>query len=420
MPRFRAVAELSATVVSLARACDDWAVLRLPAWARLRRSEMKFAFLVHPRTEDFWQHDSYGGHDTYRQYPALRWLEGAFGRPKAEAIIRAFSRNAPPISLANIVVRHDGAVTRGLLLSSVRTPRDLFRGKGTRAHLVELFALAARKGARRVGLGALLPSLTRYGRTLQEQTWADKPAVSTGHGYTAHVIVDYLEALVAARSNGFARVAIVGAAGSTGTATARMIKARWQRPGTIFVLVDVPAKRLKLEKMAAELRAAGHNVATSTDLLHLRSCSFVIVVTNAQGAIVRPEHISPGTVVIDDSQPRNTAPEIVAAGAFVVDVLSKVRGLDCGFDFGFATQDREVTFTCLAETVLAAICGDGRDLAVGEVDDETVARVIELANAARRAGLVGALPFFSFGRELTSGERADLLTPPLPDLMAAD
>jgi len=413
--------EFGATVVSLARACDDWATLRVEAWARLRRSHAEFAFLVHPRTEDFWQGDVYGHHDTYRQYPALRWLGRALGRSRAEAVIRAFARRAPPITLSRIEVRHGGGVTKGLLLSSVRTPRDLFRGTGTRAHLVRLFALAARKGASRVGLGALLPSLTRYGKVFQDQDWADRPAVSTGHGYTAHVIVDFLEALVAARcESGFTRVAIVGAAGSTGTATARMLKARWNSRGTTFVLVDVPSKRLKLQRIAAELRANGLTVAISTDLHDLRSCPFVIVVTNAQGAIIRPEHIAPGTVIIDDSQPRNTAPEIVEAGAFVVDVLSKIRGLDCGFDFGFATEDREVTFTCLAETVLAAIFGDGKDLAVGEVDDDVVTRVIELAKQAKHAGLVGALPLFSFGRELSSQERDELFMPPLPFVMAAD
>lgn len=419
------VYDLAHTAKSLGSATLDWLVLRTPL-ARLIEREQTFAFLVHPRTDVFVGSDVYGENDIYRPFPILRRLFNVLPHATAEKIVRWFAKTIVPITLSRIRVRVGEATFRGYLLSTVRTPR-LLLGKDadeTKRHLVDLFRLASNKGVRRVGLGALLPSMTGYGK--RYSCLQERPAISTGHAYTAYTIGEYLKFLVNKRSNGSrtVRAAIVGAGGSTGKALMRVLKKTWNLPVHLeLMLVDVPKKEFQLHQLAKEAAASGRfaSVQVSTELAALHEVQYVTVVTNASGAIIKPEHLSPGTVVIDDSQPRNTAPELLEHGCYVVDVLARVPGLDVGFDFGFKTSDHSVTFTCLAETVLATVTGDKHDLAVGEVTDDIVERTLKIVELGTQLGLIGDLPFFSFGRELSAGERNDLLKPaPVPYAPAAE
>ncbi|MDE2213240.1 MAG: hypothetical protein KGJ34_01780 [Patescibacteria group bacterium] len=392
------------------------------AWL-IRRRQPKFAFLVHPRTDEFVRRDTYGHNDIYRPFPAFRWLFRILPERIARRFVLWFAKTVVPITLSRIHVHAGGERHYGYLLSTVRTPGVLLgmASEETRAHLSDLFWLAAKKGVRRVGLGALLPSMTGYGRRFVGAPLFDRPAVSTGHAYTGYVIVEFLKFLVARRNPDapVVKVAVAGAAGSTGKAVLRVLKRTWTGPVRLSLqLVDLPKRVSVLQSLAREARGCGActEVSVSTDLSSLRLCEYVIVVTNASSVIIRPEHLCPGSVVIDDSQPRNTSEDLVAHGCYVIDVLARVPGLDCCFDFGFQTNDPTVTFTCLAETVLATICGETGDLAVGEVTDDVVGRMIQIVKESARLGLVGPLPLFSFGRELTEKERNLVLKPTLTHL----
>ncbi len=98
---------------------------------------------------------------------------------------------------------------------------------------------------------------------------------------------------------------------------------------------------------------------------------------------------------------------------YVIDVLARINGLDCGFDFGFRAldgQDTTVTFTCLAETILATAAHDVSDLAVGDVTEEVVKRTLRIAEYGKKCGLIGELPFYSFGQEMSAQQKNELLT----------
>ncbi|MDE1925462.1 MAG: hypothetical protein KGH79_04815, partial [Patescibacteria group bacterium] len=356
--------------------------------------------------------------DIYRHFPLLRYLMVILPNKWVERFMCWFSRHLIPVTLSKIQVIVEGRTHRGYLLSTSRTPSILRRiaPRETPRNLDDLFLLAARKGVQRVGLGALLPSMTRNGQRFEHVF--DRPAVSTGHAYTAYVIVEFLTYIAARRHPGrqTVTVGIVGAAGSTGKATLRVLKRLWTGPQRIeLLLIDLPKKTMILGKLAHEVRASGvfANVRVATDLSALADVQYALIVTNAAGAIIRPEHVRPETVIIDDSQPRNTSPALVEHGCHVVDVLARVPGLDCRFDFGFHTPDKTVTFTCLAETVLATIAGDFKDLAVGEVTEEVVEHMLKIVGDARLRGIIGPPPFLSFGIEMSREARDALFTPPL-------
>jgi len=413
-----ALQELGHTIGSLVSTWYDWLVLRTPL-SRFIARERTFAFLVHPRTDEFLHDDVYGHNDIYRPFPCFRWLFKILPEQTARKLILWFAKAVVPITLSRIRVEVGDTTCYGYLLSTVRTPSLLLgadRGE-TKSHLADLFALATNKGVRRVGLGALLPSMTGYGKRFTSSNNKNRPGVSTGHAYTAYSIAKYLKFLVSKRNLDVpsVRVAIVGAAGSTGKALVRVLKKAWTEQTRLdLTLVDVAQKEHVLRALAKELEGMNTfaSVRVGVDLAVLSDVAYVVVVTNASGAIIRPEHLRPGTVVIDDSQPRNTSRELVDHGCYVLDVLARVSGLDCNFDFGFQTNDKSVTFTCLAETILATIVGEPGDLAVGEVTDDVVERMFEIVRVGERLGLVSdSLPLFSFGRELSPGEQYAVLQP---------
>lgn len=414
----RLSADVSKTLASLVGAFIDWLVLRTAIGQFIHSKfgqKYQFAFLVHPRTDELEDSDVYGDNDIYRPYPFFRHLFPILGKEKAEKIIRDYAKKVVPITLSTIKVDYKGVKLRGMLLSTVRTPEQLLRGgKNTRIHLADLYRLASRKGARRVGLGALLPSMTRYGEDLVQVS--ANTGISTGHAYTGYVIVEFLRYIMSCRELGdrVPVVAVVGAAGSTGRATLKMLEKTEPLVHNYNLhLVDVPAKKQTLSALADEIKVEGCCVQVYTDLESLAVCDYVIVVTAAKGAIIRPGHIRPGTVIIDDSQPRNTSPELVQSGAFVVDVLARINGLDCGFDFGFKAnnlKDTSVTFTCAAEAILASLAECWEDLAIGEVTDDVVSKTLSIIAKGKQQGVIGTLPLYSFGREIPSADQQLLLS----------
>lgn len=418
---FRLIADLLKTTASLLSACGDWILLRAPVTKFFSNDDNEdgpqFAFLVHPRTDNLQDEDVYGGNDIYRPYPFFRHLFFLIGDSCATNFIRTYSKRVVPITLSNIKVTRGSWSLEGVLLSTVRTPGQLVRGgKSTRPHLLDLYRLAARKAVQRVGLGALLPSMTRYGKDfINSNVGENRPGVSTGHAYTGYMIVEFLRKIILSREDsGYSpKVAIVGAAGGTGGAVLQVLAldAENWRNATLH-LIDLPKQLEKLATLQTNLVVKGLKVTIGVEMAALADYDYVVVVTAATGTIIKPEYVRPGTVIIDDSQPRNTSPELVDAGVYVIDVLARINGLDCGFDFGFRAldgKDTTVTFTCLAETILATAAHDVSDLAVGDVTEEVVKRTLKIAEYGKRCGLVGELPLYSFGREMSTQQKSELL-----------
>jgi fatty aldehyde-generating acyl-ACP reductase len=411
------------TMRSLVGAFADLINLNLSFY--IRKKSGTFAFLVHPRSNDFHGTDVYGYNDIFRPFPLLRWMTYIVSKDRADRIILRFAKWITPITLSRITVRYGRRrKLQGYLMSTVRTPQQLLGSdaRDTRSHMSKLFSLAGSRGVERVGLGALLPAMTKYGALLQTKVIDERPAISTGHAYTGYVIVEFIRMLTSRRNTGspVTRVAIMGAAGSTGVSVVRTLIETWTGPTHIeLVLIDLPSKQLRLQRLLNEARVSGlfADVHTSTSPDALRTCEYIVCVTSAIGSTILPEHVRPGAIVIDDSQPRNTSPSLKQHGVQVIDVLARVQGLDVGFDFGFQTHDQGVTFTCLAETVLATAVGEDTDLAVGEVTPQTVRRMIEIVRRADELGLVGSLPMISFGKQMSISE-IDLVLKPEPEKSA--
>lgn len=353
-----------------------------PAWSfttnakhELRHDEtLDFAFFVHART----------ARDILCTYPHLAGHD-------EDAIYDTFDRH--PVHVASpIRVRLGSKTLHGELIGVPLHPKRYREQlRSVRASVVEALRYCKTRRVKIVGLGALLPSMTQYGRALVDHS--DSVGITTGHSFTACCIAQHVRR-VEELLNSAQSVAIIGAAGSTGRAAISAL----MQDGVArrMTLVDLPER---LPGLAKSLQPQDNEMRLSSDLLDIRRSSVVVCVTNSPTAILRSEHLSPGCIVIDDAQPENITFETVRErpDVIVIKCLAKVPNLDCPFDFGLLpnaskSANREITFTCLAETIALAASGRSGHFTIGSPSSDQIQQISEMA--ARHG--IGIAPFHSF------------------------
>lgn len=354
---------------------------------------MTFAFLLHPRTD-------------VRSDLAGVWRPlGAVPNPVYERALRMPLR---PYRMATVRVPASGAPRPlGHLILVPRTPAQLLSQEqgaaaATHARLTAAVDMAAGLGARIVGLGGLTAPAAHGGRALAGR--ADL-GITNGNAFTAHATVEAVLRLLPCAPRGGTvvpgAVALVGATGSVGSAVARELVRR----GVTTRLLLVARTRARLEALRDEL-ADRATVHMSTDVASVRRAGLVVLLTSAPDAILGPDHLAPGAVVLDDTQPRNTSPDLatrrpdvrVVDGGIVEAPGLRLHGGSIGLRPG-------LLYACLAETALLALAGHHGDFSVGHPTSDQVAHVAGLAQRFSHLGFHLAPPR-SFGRPLViDGER---------------
>jgi fatty aldehyde-generating acyl-ACP reductase len=333
-----------------------------------------FAFLVHPRARI--------GDDLARIWrPLGRVPESVWDTAVHRLPVRPFVSSRV----------HLGRQTAGHVVVVPFGARHLLDEPGEgRARVTRAVDHAASLGAGVVGLGALTATVTAGGISLRGRT---DIGVTNGNAYTAAVLEDQLTGLL----GGERRVAVVGATGSVGTTLVRLLARARSVDALTLVARGAP-------KLAALRREVGGLVATSTstDLHDVRDCDAVVLLTASADALLGPEHLAPGALVLDATQPRNTdpalqvrRPDVTVVDGGVVDVPTmRLRGADIGLPPGRA-------YACFAETFLLSLAGHTGHFSIGVPTLDQVDHVRDLARRFAHLGF-GAAASTSFGRTLVA------------------
>ncbi len=211
-------------------------------------------------------------------------------------------------------------------------------GPFAKKRIVEAIRLAQESGAGLIGLGAHTSPATLGGLTLRnEGGHVDVKCISgigitTGNSLTAGLSVEAVKNsvemldLLPKRT----KVGIVGATGSVGTATSRLLV----EEGFVPVL-----NSRSIKKLEAKFNDIKDSVVFSENLADMRQCDIIVVMTSASTSTLLPEHVSPGTIVIEDTQPRNIkepqARKMREHGSVVIDGgFAHVPGYRCDFNSG--------------------------------------------------------------------------------------
>ena len=343
--------------------------------------EDTFAFIIHPI-------DPKG--DVARKYPLL-------GRVLTERQIDFFSTFWPPVYISQIEgIRsiENGKELVGWFVAAPYTPRRMLELPEERVYrkIVQTGRLAEQLGARILGLGAFTSVVGDAGITIAQRL--DIP-VTTGDAYTVAIAVQAIRE--AARQMGIrpqdATTAVVGATGAIGSACAQLLAEGTGR------LVLIGRREKALEAVRERCEGGTAHLQTSTSLDDLYQAELILTVTSAIGAIIKPEHLKPGAVVLDVARPRDVSRAVAAQRDDVLVIeggMVEVPGpVDFHFDFGFPPGK---AYACMAETMALALEGRYEDYTLGR--DIPIEQIREIEAIASRHGFrLSGLR--SFEREVT-------------------
>jgi fatty aldehyde-generating acyl-ACP reductase len=348
-----------------------------------------FAFLVHPRADV--------SRDLARAWPPLR----AVPSRALEWGLRRLP--VPPLVLGTVSHRDDDASVAGWVVVVPVGARQMLTEdrRWVLGRIEQAVDLAQGLGAQVVGLGALTAPVTGGGRLLRERPGM---TVTNGNAFTAALTTQGVRQMLAGSDR--PHVAVVGATGSVGSCVVRMLADDLaQGDLDLGALTLVARRRHRLADLAMQVRSArpGLAVHEAGQIEAVRDADVVVVLTSSAEALLRSEHLKPGAVVLDDTQPRNTDPALAEQRPDVLVVdggLADVRGLDVRADIGLP---RGYAYACLCETMLMAFDG----CTTSALGDATVEHAHRMQRAADRFSHLGfglAEPL-SFGRPLARDAR---------------
>lgn len=335
---------------------------------------LDFAFILHPRSIP----------DILRTYPHLC-------EETDDHVIETIARHSTHVC-CSVEAHFNGSLVRGEVIAVPFLPRE-FRNqpRNVRESLFSIFDYCSTRQTRIIGLGGLLPSITRFGSVLAERS--GNVGITTGHSFTAYSIAEYvrqIESLLGSTQS----IAIVGAAGSTGRAIILALFAH--ATPRRFTLVDLPQR---LPSLSEVIPPPDQEIVISADLSAIRHSSLVICVTNATKAIIQPEFLRHGCIVIDDAQPENISFEAARhrPDVIVIKCLARIPRLECPYDFGLFPHPpndstNEIAFTCLAETIALAASNHVGHFTIGSPTPKQINHIGEMAFALG----ISIAPFHSF------------------------
>jgi len=341
---------------------QDLVVRFLPgSLARLFITPITFAFIGHPRTLS----------DVPRKFPFACLLP-------SRLVERWFRYQWPFVaSYITGLTLSDGTPTTGAMLISPLTTEQMIRNpRLARKRVLQTVQLAEKMGAKIAGLGAFTSIVTRDGKDLEGKV---QLGLTTGNPHSAAIAVQ--NAIQAATLTNLslphATVAIVGGAGSVGSACAKLLA---RLVGTL-VLIDI--KRDALQNLTAQLNSHPAIVEGTTTLDRAREADIVIAVTNNPHILLTAKHLKPGAIVIDAAQPKNVSEEIPRQRPDVVVIESAVvetPGVDVNFDLDLAPGE---ALGCLSETMILTAIGWKGHYSLGKAD---VSHATEIIAAGRPLG----------------------------------
>ncbi|GAB3499908.1 polysaccharide biosynthesis protein [Spirosoma knui] len=342
----------------------------------------KFAFLVHVRT-------SY--QDDLKKWAApLGWIP--------DSIYRYALRNRPlpPFIWSKVTLTPGATEPEGYVIMLPYSGHQLLeQQKAMMPYVERALKLAANAGADVLGLGALTSPITLGGKLVTNNPYL---SITNGNAYTAVITWQKVAQLIRQSPNPFPVVALVGATGSVGSLVSKLL-ATYQ-PEADYMLMA--RNERKLSQLASEMGALNARVRpiVSQQITDVKQADIVVLLTSAADSILHAEHLKAGAVVLDDTQPRNTHPDILTQRPDVTIIdggLVSMPHLKLTSNIGLPAG---LSYACLAETMLLAKAGHEGHFSIGNPTLEQAEYISSAAKDFAHLGF-GLAPDHSFGKLIT-------------------
>ncbi len=313
------------------------------------RNIRRFAFVVHPLSQDF----------------IKQGLPIPKNTPKALMNqVEKLAAHAPPMIYSRMenIISPTGAEAEGWLISVGGTPKEMLarNPEFTYRRLLAAARMAEDMGAQVMGLGAFTKVVGDAGITVARR--ADIP-ITTGNSYSASgalwAAADAMRrmGLVKVGANGkvAAKTMVVGATGSIGSVSARLMAMAFDE----VYLAGRNLKKLEALKQSI-LKETPDAKVTATIDYDEQLADMDMIVTSTSGAgkkILDITRVKPGCVITDVARPLDLPPEEVAKRPDVLVIESGEIELPSEVRMKSINLPPNVIYACLAETVVLALEG---------------------------------------------------------------
>lgn len=338
----------------------DLIVRFLPApFARLLIKPITFAFIGHPRTLS----------DVARKFP--------FASRLPSSVVERWIRYQWPLVASYItgLTLANGTPTTGAILISPLTTEQMIRNpRLARQRVWQTVRLAEKMGATIAGLGAFTSILTRDGQELEGKV---RLGLTTGNAQSAAVAIQNVlhAAVLTNLSLPHATVAIVGGAGSVGSACSKILA---RLVGTLFI-IDI--KKDALQSLMSELGDQPSKIKGMTSLDQVPKADVVIAMTNNPHILLTAAHLKAGAIVIDAAQPKNVSEDVPLQRPDVLVIESAVvrtPNIDVHFDLDVGAEE---ALGCLSETMILTAIGWTGHYSLGKADPTQAAHITAMGRS---------------------------------------
>ncbi|MBT9164262.1 MAG: Aminotransferase PigE [candidate division WS2 bacterium] len=245
--------------------------------------------------------------------------------------------------------------------------------------IIESGKLAQEAGAKIVGLGAFTSVVGDGGITIKKHLNID---VTTGNSYTVSSAIEgTYEALklleVEAKE---ATLAVVGATGSIGKATALLMAPSFKKTYLVGRNTD------KTNSLKSYFQDKNLEIISTTSIMEgVKEADAIITVSSAVGEVIHPEMLKPGSVVCDVARPRDVSPKVakVRNDVLVIEggVIEVPGNPSFNFNFGFPPG---LAYACMSETMILTLEKRYDSFSLGK--DLDTDKVIEINGLAQKHG----------------------------------
>jgi len=320
-----------------------------------------FAFLVHPinieQLKNFW--------------PLTKFIPNFFLNP--------FLKKIPPFKVSCIknVRSVTGRETEGYIIACPLLPKQILKlkEKFVLNRIIQAGRLAQDLGAKIVGLGGYTSVVADKGITVAKNL---NIAVTTGNSYTVALVIESIRKGCQIMNIDLkkARVAIIGATGSIGDASTRMLA------NEVSEIVITARHKDKLEALKDRVSKISPCRIIIEENAHIaiRNADIVIVTTSTPDALIDASELKLGSVACDVSVPKNiSGRNKERKDVFIFDGgLATYPG---NIDFGANTELPEgQIYGCLAETMILVLDSRFENFSLGnDLDLEKINKIQKLA-----------------------------------------
>lgn len=349
------------SIIAILHAIRDLFVNILPF--SIRRKKFKYSFLVHSRDLS----------DVYRKYPFFKF----FPNKLLEFII--FHMWPIVVSeVSGLKSLKNGEEIPGLVVAFPMTAKQMMEHRELALKKIIKSAKFSKKlGASIIGLGGLTTSLSKGGLDIIDKV---KINITTGHAYTAYTVTSNVIKLVKeiGMDKNFIVVAIVGATGSIGSTSAKILA---KEGFANLLLIDIERKKHFFKNLIEEVSSINQkiNIETTPKIQEIKKADIIITATNAPEAVVRNDYLKSGAIIVDDAQPSDVHPEVFEREDVMAIEAGVVHTPNIDSHFNFGLKDKYDNFCCMCEIMILAANNWDEHYVINRANLKNVDHIVNLS-----------------------------------------